>query len=200
MRLPVSCSDWCDEDGLNHARSVSLIVPIPMTSLTLHLLTIVIAVLFLFFGHLKLTGQFFPDYHTQVKNEFGKFNKEFPLHRQTGWRPYAKTYRLAIGITEVTCGVLLLLGKTIDVRLSSVIDVCSSAGILANLGEHCSDSGDDQWDRYFDEVELQRGIHRFVDLDLLFTRLPSGLGVTSKIGSSRRLQPTEKGLNPLSFV
>lgn len=167
-----------------------------MASLVLHLLTIVIAVLFLFLGHLKLTGQFFPDYHTQAKNEFGKFNKEFPLHRQTGWRPYAKTYRLAIGITEVTCGVLLLLGKDrFDVRLSD--DRCLFLfRHLANLGEHCFDSGDDQWDRDFDEVELQRGIHRFVDLDLVFTRLPSGLGLEIEIDSRRPIQPTQKGLIP----
>jgi uncharacterized membrane protein YphA (DoxX/SURF4 family) len=82
-----------------------------MASLVLHLLTVSLGVAFLFFGHLKLTPQFFPDYHNYVKNEFGKLNKEFPFHRQTGWRPYAKNYRITLGITEVACGFLLLLGK-----------------------------------------------------------------------------------------
>ncbi len=92
-----------------------------MASLALHLLTISLGVLFLFLGHLKLTPQFFPEYHTQIKNEFGKLNKEFPFHRQTGWRPYAKNYRIALGITEVACGLLLLLGKTLIDRLKRKI-------------------------------------------------------------------------------
>jgi uncharacterized membrane protein YphA (DoxX/SURF4 family) len=82
-----------------------------MASLGLHLLTIVLGVLFIFLGHVKLTPQFFPEQHTHIKNEFGRFNKEFPLHRQTGWRPYAKTYRIGFGIAEVVCGIFLLLGK-----------------------------------------------------------------------------------------
>ncbi|CAF1021836.1 unnamed protein product [Adineta steineri] len=81
-----------------------------MASLSLHLLTILLGAFFIFLGHLHLTPQFFPEYHNQIKNEFGKFNKEFPLHRQTNWRPYAKNYRVATGITEVVCGALLLLG------------------------------------------------------------------------------------------
>ena len=82
-----------------------------MGSLVLRLLTILLGVLFIFLGHIKLSPQFFPEYHSYIKNEFGKFNKEFPLHRQTGWRPYAKNYRLTLGITETVCGILLLLGK-----------------------------------------------------------------------------------------
>jgi uncharacterized membrane protein YphA (DoxX/SURF4 family) len=82
-----------------------------MGSLLLHLLSVGLGVLFIFLGQLKLTSQFFPGYHTRMINEFGKFNKEFPLHQQTGWRPYAKNYRIALGITEVVCGLLLLLGK-----------------------------------------------------------------------------------------
>ena len=81
--------------------------------LVLHLLTISLGVLFVFLGHLHLTPQFFPEVHNQIKNEYGKFNKEFPLHRQTGWRPYAKNYRLTLGITQGVCGLLLLLGKKI---------------------------------------------------------------------------------------
>ncbi|CAF1258248.1 unnamed protein product [Rotaria magnacalcarata] len=80
-----------------------------MASLGLHLLTIVLGLLFIVFGHIKLSPQFFPEHHEHIRNEFGKFNKEFPLHRQTGWRPYAKTYRMAVGIAEVVCGSLLLL-------------------------------------------------------------------------------------------
>jgi hypothetical protein len=66
-------------------------------------------VIFIFLGHIKLTGQFFPEYHTQIKNEFGKLNKEFPLYHLTGWRPYAKTYRIGVGVAEMSAGSLLLL-------------------------------------------------------------------------------------------
>lgn len=80
-----------------------------MASLTLHLLTVLLGVAFVFLGHIKLTPQFFPDYHTQVRNDFGKLNKEFPLYQVTGWRPYAKTYRTALGVAEMSAGTLLLL-------------------------------------------------------------------------------------------
>ena len=33
----------------------------------------------------------------------------FPLYEVTGWRPYAKNYRLAVGIAEVVCGAILVL-------------------------------------------------------------------------------------------
>ena len=80
-----------------------------MASLGLHLLTVLLGVTFVFLGHVKLTPQFFPEYHTQVKNEFGKLNKEFPLYQITGWRPYAKNYRIGVGIAEMSAGTLLLL-------------------------------------------------------------------------------------------
>ena len=80
-----------------------------MASLGLHLLTVLLGVIFLFLGHIKLTPQFFPDYHNQVKNEFGKFNKEFPLYQLTGWRPYAKNYRIAVGVIEMSAASLLIL-------------------------------------------------------------------------------------------
>ncbi|CAF3784009.1 unnamed protein product [Rotaria magnacalcarata] len=81
-----------------------------MVSLGLHLLTIVLGVIFVFLGHVKLTPQFFPEYHSQIRNEFGKLNKEFPFFHITGWRPYAKSYRLGVGIAEMSSGTLLLLG------------------------------------------------------------------------------------------
>ena len=108
-----------------------------MASLVLHLLTVFLGALFIFLGHVKLTPQLFPEYHAQMKNEFGKFNKEFPFHRQTGWRPYAKNYRLAVGITEVTCGFLLLFGNDCFETFSRAMSVLlSSQGFsqtLANI-------------------------------------------------------------------
>ena len=80
-----------------------------MGSLALHLLTILLGVIFIVLGNIKVTPQFFPEYHNHVKNEFGKWNKEFPLYQLTGWRPYAKNYRIAVGVIEISAGTLLVL-------------------------------------------------------------------------------------------
>jgi len=55
------------------------------------------------------TPKFFPDIHEDMRREFGRVNKVFPLYEYTSWRPYAKNYRLAVGITEVVCGAILVL-------------------------------------------------------------------------------------------
>ncbi|CAF0974205.1 unnamed protein product [Adineta ricciae] len=91
-----------------------------MGSLGLHLLTVVLGVIFLFLGHIKLTPQFFPEYHNQIRNEFGRLNKEFPLYHLTGWRPYAKNYRIAVGIAEMSAGTLLLLGGAVSQSLGTL--------------------------------------------------------------------------------
>ncbi|CAF3338390.1 unnamed protein product [Rotaria socialis] len=68
-----------------------------MTSLDLHLLTIVLGVIFIFLGHMKLTPQFFPEYHSQIRNEFG------------------------VGIAEMSSGTLLLLGGAFSQSMSNVV-------------------------------------------------------------------------------
>ena len=82
-----------------------------MTSVVVHLLTVIIALSFIFLGHIKFTPLIFPEYHEYIRTEFGRYNKEFPFYRQTDWRPYAKNYRLTIGIIEMICGLFLLIGK-----------------------------------------------------------------------------------------
>ncbi|CAF1058474.1 unnamed protein product [Adineta ricciae] len=91
-----------------------------MGSLGLHLLTVILGVIFLFLGHIKLTPQFFPEYHNQIRNEFGRLNKEFPFYHLTGWRPYAKNYRIAVGIAEMSAGTLLLLGGAVSQSLGTL--------------------------------------------------------------------------------
>ena len=43
------------------------------------------------------------------RNEFGRYNRVFPLARFTKWRPFARNWRLTVGITEVICGLILVL-------------------------------------------------------------------------------------------
>ncbi|CAF2491377.1 unnamed protein product [Rotaria sp. Silwood2] len=92
-----------------------------MASLGLHLLSVVVGVIFIFLGHIKLTPQFFPEYHTQIRNEFGKLNKEFPFYHLTGWRPYAKNYRIAVGVAEMSSGSLLILGGAFSQSMANVV-------------------------------------------------------------------------------
>ncbi|CAF1479106.1 unnamed protein product, partial [Adineta ricciae] len=44
-----------------------------------------------------------------IKQEFGRNNKVFPFYQLTGWRPFAKNYRLTVGIVEIVCGITLVL-------------------------------------------------------------------------------------------
>jgi uncharacterized membrane protein YphA (DoxX/SURF4 family) len=80
-----------------------------MGSIALTVLTLALGVFFIFVGQFKITSKFFPDVHEDMRREFGRVNKVFPLYEITGWRPFAKNYRLAVGITEAVCGAILLL-------------------------------------------------------------------------------------------
>ncbi|UJR30665.1 hypothetical protein I4U23_018189 [Adineta vaga] len=80
-----------------------------MSSLALSVLTLTLGMYFILMGQFKITSRYFPDIYEDMKLEFGRNNKVFPFYQLTGWRPYAKNYRLTIGITEITCGIIFLL-------------------------------------------------------------------------------------------
>lgn len=82
-----------------------------MGSLFHRVITVTIAVVFLFCSHIQLSDKVFPELHKHVRNEFGKFNKEFPFYHQTGWRPLAKNYRSMTGLVELFCSLCLLVGE-----------------------------------------------------------------------------------------
>ncbi|CAF0916777.1 unnamed protein product [Rotaria sp. Silwood1] len=80
-----------------------------MSSLALTVLTLTVGMFFILTGQFKVTSKFFPDIHEDMRHEFGRINKVFPFYKITGWRPYAKNYRMTVGIIEVICGVILIL-------------------------------------------------------------------------------------------
>ncbi|CAF4734096.1 unnamed protein product [Rotaria sp. Silwood1] len=80
-----------------------------MGSIALTVLTLTLGMFFIFVGQFKITPKFFPDVHEDMRREFGRVNKVFPFYQVTGWRPFAKNYRLTVGIAEVVCGAILVL-------------------------------------------------------------------------------------------
>lgn len=80
-----------------------------MASIALTVLTLTLGMFFIFVGQFKVTPTFFPDVHEDMRREFGRVNKVFPFYQQTGWRPFAKNYRMAVGIAEIVCGAILVL-------------------------------------------------------------------------------------------
>jgi hypothetical protein len=97
-----------------------------MSSIALSVLTLTLGMFFILVGQFKVTPKFFPDIHEDMvrsnfflvridfilfyqRREFGRVNKVFPFYQITGWRPYAKNYRMAVGIAEIVCGAVLVL-------------------------------------------------------------------------------------------
>lgn len=78
-------------------------------SLPLTALSLLLGFFFIFIGIIKVTPNVNTDIYNDMKREFGRFNKVFPLYQLTGWRPWAKNYRMAFGLTEVICGAVLVL-------------------------------------------------------------------------------------------
>jgi len=104
-----------------------------MGSIALTVLTLTLGMFFIFVGQFKLTPKFFPEIHEDMKREFGRVNKVFPLYQTTGWRPFARNYRLAVGITEVVCGAILVL---IPGRLKQLANVVLLTIMLGAVYTH----------------------------------------------------------------
>jgi len=104
-----------------------------MASIALTVLTLTLGMFFIFVGQFKITPQFFPDIHEDMRREFGRVNKVFPFYQQTGWRPFAKNYRLAVGIAEVVGGAILVL---IPGRLKQVANVVLLGVMLGAVYTH----------------------------------------------------------------
>lgn len=60
-------------------------------------------------------------------------NKVFPFYGLTGWRPFAKNYRLAVGIVEIVCGAILIL---IPGRLKQLANVVLLVIMLGAVYTH----------------------------------------------------------------
>lgn len=77
-------------------------------SIVLKTLSILLGLFFIFIGVIKLSCFLSKDLHRDVRKEFVKYAKVFPLVQTLGFKIPAKWYRRVIGTLEVTCGIILV--------------------------------------------------------------------------------------------
>ena len=78
-----------------------------MSKIVLRSLSILLGAFFIFLGALKLTPRLSKDLHKDLRTEYAKYSKAFPLAKQLDLKLPSKWYRRTVGATEVGCGVAL---------------------------------------------------------------------------------------------
>jgi len=92
-----------------------------MGSIALTVLSLTLGLFFILVGQFKVTPKFFPEVHEDMRREFGRVNKVFPLYQVTGWRPLAKNYRLFVGMAEIGCGSFLAIVPGRSKQIANII-------------------------------------------------------------------------------
>lgn len=72
-------------------------------------LSILLGLFFIFVGLLKLTPAVSKDLYKDLRTEYVKYAKVFPITAITGYKIPSKWYRRSVGILEITCGVAMAL-------------------------------------------------------------------------------------------
>ncbi|XP_070568964.1 novel acetylcholine receptor chaperone-like [Ptychodera flava] len=80
-----------------------------MASKVVLVLSIAIGLFFVFTGSIKVTPAINKQMHDELRKNFGKYARDFPLRQYTGWKPKSKLYMKTIGWLEVICGAILML-------------------------------------------------------------------------------------------
>jgi hypothetical protein len=92
-----------------------------LRSLPLTVLSFLIGFFFIFIGSIKLTPALNAEIYRDMQQEFGRFNKVFPLYQYTGWRPFARNYRQFVGVAEVIGGSLMVMVPGQVKELSNIV-------------------------------------------------------------------------------
>merc|ERR1711936_313955 len=82
---------------------------INMTALVIRSLNILLGLFFIFLGLLKITPNIIRDLHKDLRAEYAKYAKVFPLSKCMGYKVPSKWYRRGVGGVEIFCGLVLLL-------------------------------------------------------------------------------------------
>ena len=94
-----------------------------MSKIVLRSLSILLGSFFIFLGILKLTPRISRDLHKDLRTEYAKYAKVFPLAKLLDFKLPSKWYRRVVGGLEIMAGFLMVNNKWIYVaKLFIVID------------------------------------------------------------------------------
>ncbi|XP_055373383.1 novel acetylcholine receptor chaperone [Condylostylus longicornis] len=79
------------------------------TGIVLKSLSILLGLFFVFVGTLKLTPAISKDLYKDLRTEYVKYAKVFPLTALLGFKIPSKWYRRSVGILEIVCGLAMAL-------------------------------------------------------------------------------------------
>lgn len=78
-----------------------------MASIVLRSFSIFLAIFFVFVGTIKLTSYINEELHKDLRKEYVKYAKVFPLARTLDFKVPSKWYRRVVGSLEIICGLSL---------------------------------------------------------------------------------------------
>ncbi|XP_020296115.1 transmembrane protein 35A [Pseudomyrmex gracilis] len=78
-----------------------------MGSVVVKSLSVLLGLFFLFAGTLKLTSYISKDLHRDLRKDYVKYAKVFPLSGVLEFKVPSKWYRRIVGILEIVCGLAL---------------------------------------------------------------------------------------------
>ncbi|XP_015124017.1 transmembrane protein 35A [Diachasma alloeum] len=78
-----------------------------MGSIVLRSLSILLGIFFVFVGTIKVTSYLSKDLHKDLRKEYVKYAKVFPLSELLNFKVPSKWYRRVVGSLEIICGLAM---------------------------------------------------------------------------------------------
>ncbi len=80
-----------------------------MSKIVLKSLSILLGAFFIFLGVLKISPKISKDLHKDLRTEYAKYAKVFPLSKLLDFKLPSKWYRRVVGGLEILCGLILFM-------------------------------------------------------------------------------------------
>ena len=96
-----------------------------MSKIVLKSLSVLLGAFFIFLGVLKITPKVSRDLHKDLRTEYAKYAKVFPLAKLLDFKLPSKWYRRVVGGIEITSGVLMMIPRWRAVpNVANVVLLC----------------------------------------------------------------------------
>jgi len=106
-----------------------------MVQLVLKSLSVLLGVFFVFVGVIKVTSMVNKELHKDMRKEFVKYAKVFPLAQTIGFKLPSKWYRRTIGCLEILCGLLMAVAPNANLKrgMNAILLLITMLSVYSHL-------------------------------------------------------------------